>query len=576
MGGTWNKRNLNPACTVTNERGQIVSTFIEIHGVHPADWEYTGDCLTRYNGANGGGTYPNGTSLCDATGNWQTFGTTGSCTSSVFTACSHRLHFEIDRDWTAKGWCGPTSAVCNNSTLTQAQYLAGDVSLDIQGFVYWDPTEAGQGHNYSGWEIHPFTAWRLSPVQHSTSTLVECDSPVAVDQASNCTASVSDTASPGQTTPSGTVDFSLGETCTLAGGSCSVSITPSATGTIGVSASYGGDSVHETSTGSTSVIVNLRVTTTIVSCPATGTISMALKCSVTVVDAAMGTMTTPTGTVTFVQGTCTLVGGTCSVSITPLSTPSLSVLATYGGDPTHATSSDSTSIAVTKRGTSMTVACSSLIVVNQAGSCTVTISDSSPSTFITPTGIVLLATNSTGTFNGSCSLSGNGASATCEVAYVPKVALGHRITAYYTGDTAHDANSGLVDISVTSNQPPIASFGQSKTSATVGDSILFDGSSSSDPDGTITLYKWDFGDSSPTSTGANVAHSYSKPGSYTVRLTVTDTDGNTATSVMTITIRSGFDPTPFYESAAGLSIAIVAGGVAVYWRRIRTRGVTTC
>ena len=576
MGGTWNKRNLNPACTVTNKSGQIVSTFVEIHGVHPVYWAYTGDCLTMYNWANGGGTYPNGTSLCDATGNWQTLGTTGSCTSSVFTACSHRLHFEIDRDWMAKGWCGPTSVACNNSTLAQAQYVAGDVSLDIQGFVYWDPTEAGPGHNYSGWEIHPFTAWRLSPIQHSTSTLVECDSPVAVDQASNCTASVSDTASSGQTTPTGTVDFSPGETCTLASGSCSVTITPTATGTLAISASYEGDSVHDTSTGSTSVVVSLRITTTAVSCPDTGTISIPLMCTTTVVDTAPGTTTTPTGTVTFVQGTCTLVGGSCSVSITPLATPSLSVFAIYGGDPTHGTSSDSTSVAVTKRGTSITEACESLIVVNQAASCTITITDSSPGVFITPTGPVLMATNSTGTFDGSCNLSGYGASATCEVAYVPRVALGHRITAYYAGDTAHNANSGLVDISVVPNRPPVASFSQSKISATVGDSILFDGSNSSDPDGTINLYQWDFGDGSPTSSGINVAHSYSKPGSYTVRLTVTDDNGNTASSVMTITIRSGFDPAPFYESAAALSIALVAAGVAVYWRKGRTRGGTGC
>ena len=146
-------------------------------------------------------------------------------------------------------------------------------------------------------------------------------------------------------------------------------------------------------------------------------------CTTTVVDTAPGTTTTPTGTVTFVQGTCTLVGGSCSVSITPLATPSLSVFAIYGGDPTHGTSSDSTSVAVTKRGTSITEACESLIVVNQAASCTITITDSSPGVFITPTGPVLMATNSTGTFDGSCNLSGYGASATCEVAYVSHLVI---------------------------------------------------------------------------------------------------------------------------------------------------------
>ena len=165
FGGILNKRMLNPPCTITNDSGQVVGVFVEIRGVYPVVWDYTTeDCASVFNGINGGGSFD--TPLCDSSGNMQTFGIHGNCGGVIHTACSHRIHFEIDMDWMAKGWCGPGSSYCNNSTLPQ--YVAsgssgGSASIDVQGFIYWDPTEvATPGHNYSGWELHPFTAWRLS------------------------------------------------------------------------------------------------------------------------------------------------------------------------------------------------------------------------------------------------------------------------------------------------------------------------------------------------------------------------------------------------------------------------------
>ena len=67
------------------------------------------------------------------------------------------------------------------------------------------------------------------------------------------------------------------------------------------------------------------------------------------------------------------------------------------------------------------------------------------------------------------------------------------------------------------NQPPVAAFNSSVTNLTA----TLDGSGSSDPDGTITAYAWDFGDGQ-TGSGANVAHGYAVAGTYPVTLTVTD------------------------------------------------------
>ena len=68
-----------------------------------------------------------------------------------------------------------------------------------------------------------------------------------------------------------------------------------------------------------------------------------------------------------------------------------------------------------------------------------------------------------------------------------------------------------------------------------GLTINANGSSSSDPDGTITSYAWTFGDGG-TSTLANASHTYAAAGTYTVTLEVTDNEGakNTATQPVTV------------------------------------------
>lgn len=84
------------------------------------------------------------------------------------------------------------------------------------------------------------------------------------------------------------------------------------------------------------------------------------------------------------------------------------------------------------------------------------------------------------------------------------------------------------------NEPPVAAF----TFASLFLETVFDASTSSDPDGTIVSYVWDFGDSN-SGTGVNPTHTYALAGTYTVQLTVTDDAGATDTESHSVTVGTG-------------------------------------
>jgi hypothetical protein len=89
-----------------------------------------------------------------------------------------------------------------------------------------------------------------------------------------------------------------------------------------------------------------------------------------------------------------------------------------------------------------------------------------------------------------------------------------------------------VGLVVSPNQAPVARFDAAVAPA--GSAVSFDASTASDPDGSITRYDWDFGDGSTLADGGpQVAHVYGRPGTYEVRLVVTDNEGASTLTTFT-------------------------------------------
>ncbi len=131
-------------------------------------------------------------------------------------------------------------------------------------------------------------------------------------------------------------------------------------------------------------------------------------------------------------------------------------------------------------------------------------------------------------------------------------------------DSAMPANSGFAARAINlQDRPPVASFTESATTVLTGVTINFNGTTSSDPDGTVAGLSWDFGDGS-TASGGIVSHSYATAGTYTAKLTVTDNSGSIASNTVVLTIQdrppsATFIPSPS-NSTTGLAVSFSAAG----------------
>jgi PKD repeat protein len=95
--------------------------------------------------------------------------------------------------------------------------------------------------------------------------------------------------------------------------------------------------------------------------------------------------------------------------------------------------------------------------------------------------------------------------------------------------------SNSIFVEVTDNLPPVAQLVASPTNPSVGQLVSFSAAGSSDPDGSIVAYRWDFGDGD-TAFGRQVTHRYDTANTFNVLLVVTDDDGTTASATQLIRV----------------------------------------
>ena len=133
--------------------------------------------------------------------------------------------------------------------------------------------------------------------------------------------------------------------------------------------------------------------------------------------------------------------------------------------------------------------------------------------------------------------------------------------------TVGEAGAPTALINVTPSTTGIAPF-----------TVYFDASQSSVADSgegcgscSIVSYAWNFGDGTPTGNGMTISHTYTSAGTYTVVLTVTDSNGNTGYDSVTITVNAAGVPSTITLQANPTTVT-AGGGTSLITATVKDAG----
>jgi len=229
-----------------------------------------------------------------------------------------------------------------------------------------------------------------------------------------------------------------------------------------------------------------------------------------------------------------------------------------------------------------------LTVANNSGATnttTIAITASSPPVVVPPTPPAAVISSSTAAgpapltikFDGSGSKAtnatiasytwsfGDGAAGTGAATSHAYTSAGTYTASLTVADSKGLSNSATTPVVVTppttANKPPQAVISATPTTGSAPLTVTFNGGGSTDSDGTISSYAWNFGDGG-TASGKSVTHTYTSAASFTASLQVADDKGATGAATVAITAKA--------ELPTTTDIKIETGEVAVSgtWVRV--------
>ncbi|HZS74764.1 MAG TPA: hypothetical protein VFA69_09730 [Candidatus Nitrosotalea sp.] len=418
-------------------------------------------------------------------GNVITFTSTVSDTSNSPTTPSGMVSWS---DGSAGGSFSSSSCTLSSGTCTTSYTPASGAPNSITITA----TYAGDGTH----QTNSGTSQLSHGSQDTSSVLVtSSSSTISSGGQVTVTATVTDTSN-SQNIPTGTITWSDGNiggilsspSCNLSSGVCNITYTAPSNiqNSITITASYSGDSIHTTNSGTFVLTSNLLAPTTVTVSPnpASYVSGNTLTFTATVADTS-NSQNIPTGVVTWSDGntggvfgtsSCTLASGTCTTSYTPASNSpeSVTITATYGGDGIHQTNAGTSALTINAIHATTLAVTPNPASVSPGGSVTftATVTDSSSSP-ITPTSSVSWSDgNGGGVFDQtSCTL----ASGSCTVSYTPATNAPNAITitASYNGDNTHQASTGSSQLTANVLHPTTASITPNPDTFTAGTPVTF-------------------------------------------------------------------------------------------------------
>lgn len=144
----------------------------------------------------------------------------------------------------------------------------------------------------------------------------------------------------------------------------------------------------------------------------------------------------------------------------------------------------------------------------------------------------------------------------------------HTLRFVRTGEQLAFDAMDIDETGTVTNKPPLALIGATSFSGAAPFTLDLNSTGSTDLDGTIVSYAWDTdNDGTTDATGATTSKVFTVPGTYVVKLTVTDNNGATSTSTKTVSVTS-VPPTAMFNATPltgdkPLSVAFDASGSSV-------------